>query len=470
VKKIVLLAAWVFAAAGLVSTQVDRAGFVQTGRATQEMTDGGLLAAHPTLPIGSALTIRNIATGREVTVSVTRRIPASAERVVDISADAARAIGLRSGGYVSVLFPADAGASVPLVSGRANVTINNHVAHIPGAIVTVSSHVRIGEPQRISQFSIIAQGDAAVTEIQDTGSTAPLAIVQTVPSFGIAVTDRTHHASVPLVFFFNNRIYLHSIAPNVEVTADGRALDGTIVISEAANGFAILTFTPSSPLPAGRNISIVLGQGLQSARGIPMLADVGLSFVAERGPDTAFAGNYGFERGEIGVHFVGDGAIRRATGPLVPFEGYYYAAISTGNRILSNNVAQDGSISYLILGPILEPFTALSFYYNFASAEFNEYIGRGFDDIARVAIVGPRGSYIRTITSVDLVGTNNMPFIGHPRLPDGGDSYVGYTGWRNFRIANLNVGSPAHITFTVNDVGDRIISSLLAIDAIELER
>jgi len=201
-----------------------------------------------------------------------------------------------------------------------------------------------------------------------------------------------------------------------------------------------------------------------------MIADVSLSFAAERGPETEFAGNYGFELGEIGTHFVGDGAIRPATGSLVPFEGRYYAAISTGRRILSNNVAQDDSISKLILGPISRPFAALSFYCNFVSAEFNEYIGRGFDDIARVTVFGPRGSLTKTITSVDLVGTSNMPFIGHPGLPDGGDSYVGYTGWRNFRIENLNVGSPAHITFVINDVGDSRLSSILAIDAIELER
>jgi len=332
------------------------------------------------------------------------------------------------------------------------------------------SDVWLREEPAASQFTIIIQGDAAVTEIQETGSTAPLAIVQTVPSFGVAVTDRTHHASAPIVFFFNNRIYLHSIAPNVEVTADGTPIDGTIVIDEAASGFAILTFTPSNPLPAGREISIVMGQGLQSARGIRMPADVGLSFVTERGAETDFVGNYGFELGETGVAFAGDGAIRAATGSLVPFEGYYYAAISTGSRILSNNVAQNNRSSYIILGPIPEPFYSLSFYYNFVSAEFNEYVWSQFDDTASVTVFGPRGTYSRVITSVNIVETDNMPFTGHPGLPDGGDTYVGYTGWRNFRIEDLDVGSPAYITFTVTDVGDDALSSILAIDAIELGR
>jgi len=332
------------------------------------------------------------------------------------------------------------------------------------------SNVWLREEPTTSQFTIIVQGNAVVTEIQDTGSTAPLAIVQTIPSFGVAVTERTHHASAPLVFFFNDRIYLHSIAPNVEVTADGTPIDGTIVINEAANGFAVLTFTPSNPLLAGSEISIVMGYGLQSARGIHMLTDVGLSFVTERGSETDFVGNYGFEHGEIGVTFTGDGAIRTATGSLVPFEGNYYAAISTGRRILSDNVAQADRISQITLGPIPEPFFSLSFYYDFVSAEFNEYVGSRFDDTASVTVFGPRGTHTEIITSVNMVGTNNMPFTGHPGLPDGGDSYVGHTGWRNFRIENLDVGSPAYITFTVNDVGDSALSSVLAIDAIELGR
>jgi len=332
--------------------------------------------------------------------------------------------------------------------------------------------VWLREELATSHFTIIVQGEAAVTEIQDTGSTAPLAIVHTIPSFGIAVTDRVHHANAPIVFFFNDRIYLYSIAPNVEVMADGTPIDGTIIINEAANGFAVITFTPTIPLPADTEISIVMGQGLQSARGIQMLADVGLSFVTELGPETAdFVGNYGFELGDIGVIFRGDGAINTARGPLVPFEGNYFAAISTGTRLVSDGVALFGNTeSFILIGPIRDPFFSLSFYYNFISAEFNEWVDSVYDDSAWIYIRGPRGVHFYRIASVNTVRFNNVPFVGFPGMPDAGDGYAGQTGWRNFHVENLDVGSPAFIEFFVTDVTDAIYSSILAIDAIELGR
>jgi len=331
--------------------------------------------------------------------------------------------------------------------------------------------VWLREEPTISHFTIIVQGNAAVTEIQGTGSTAPLAIVHTIPSFGVAVTDRIHHANAPIVFFFNDRIYLYSIAPNVEVTANGIPIDGTIIINEAANGFAVLTFTPTSPLPADTKISIVMGHGLQNARGIQMLADVGLSFVTELDPETDFTGNYGFELGDMGVVFRGDAAINTARGPLVPFEGNYFAAMSTGTRLVSDGAALFGNTESLILiGPIHDPFFSLSFYYNFISAEFNEWVGSAFDDSAWIRIRGPRGVRLYLVASVNTVGFNNVPFVGFPGMPDAGDGYAGQTGWRNFHVENLDVGSPAFIEFFVTDLTDAIFSSILAIDAIDLGR
>ena len=124
---------WLFTVGGLVAsqTQAELANFVQEGRATWEMTAGGLQASHPSLPIGSTPTIRNTATGKEIAVTVTGRIPVSTERVIDISGDAARAIGLEAGGSVLVHFPSPIAADPPpeslsLAQGI-NITIYNHV-------------------------------------------------------------------------------------------------------------------------------------------------------------------------------------------------------------------------------------------------------------------------------------------------------------------------------------------------------
>jgi len=147
-KRTLLALAWLFAAGGLLAAQVEVTNFFQTGRATSEMTDGGLQAAHPNLPIGSTPMIRNPATDREITVTVTGRIPVSNERIIDISADTARAIGLEPGGYVAVLFSANAGASAIPVPGGANIAIHNHVAEILGTGITVLNRIRIDYARR----------------------------------------------------------------------------------------------------------------------------------------------------------------------------------------------------------------------------------------------------------------------------------------------------------------------------------
>jgi len=150
-KKTALLLVWLCAVGGLVAAQVEVTNSIQTGRATLEMTGVGLQAAHPSLPIGSTPTIRNTATGREARVTVTGRIPVSAERIIDISTDAARAIGLEPGGYVAVLFSTSTIASVPrMPPGGVNIAINNNVAHIPGTSVTVFNHIRIGHGRNVA--------------------------------------------------------------------------------------------------------------------------------------------------------------------------------------------------------------------------------------------------------------------------------------------------------------------------------
>jgi rare lipoprotein A len=54
----------------------------------------GLTAAHRTLPMGSTLRVTNLATGQQVYVRVTDRGPFVPGRVLDLSAGAAKAVGL----------------------------------------------------------------------------------------------------------------------------------------------------------------------------------------------------------------------------------------------------------------------------------------------------------------------------------------------------------------------------------------
>ena len=59
-------------------------------------------AAHPTLPFGTQLGVRNIRTGREVVVRVNDRGPFSKRRILDLSYAAAKEIGVVGPGTASV--------------------------------------------------------------------------------------------------------------------------------------------------------------------------------------------------------------------------------------------------------------------------------------------------------------------------------------------------------------------------------
>jgi hypothetical protein len=86
-----------------------------------------------------------------------------------------------------------------------------------------------------------------------------------------------------------------------------------------------------------------------------------------------------------------------------------------------------------------------------------------------VTVYGPRGTYTEIITSVNIVRYDNTQFENYPGMPDKGDPYVGHTGWQRYIIENIDVGMPAYITFSVTDVGDIAVTSILAIDSIELK-
>ena len=58
----------------------------------------GLTAAHPTLPFGTRVRVTNVANGKSVIVSINDRGPFAGNRIVDLSREAAKAIGMiRSG-------------------------------------------------------------------------------------------------------------------------------------------------------------------------------------------------------------------------------------------------------------------------------------------------------------------------------------------------------------------------------------
>jgi len=98
-------------------------GTTQRGRATQEMTSEGFFAAHSSFPLGSSIRVVNTTTGQEVYAVVSGRIPASPNRVVDLSKDVWDTLGLNERTVVMLGYaPPPAARQTPTASEPAPVT------------------------------------------------------------------------------------------------------------------------------------------------------------------------------------------------------------------------------------------------------------------------------------------------------------------------------------------------------------
>jgi hypothetical protein len=75
-----------------ISAQI--ASFSQRGKATQGIPGGGFSIAHPNLPINSQVKVTNTANGKEVEATVIDRVPASNDRIADVSRGVWDALGL----------------------------------------------------------------------------------------------------------------------------------------------------------------------------------------------------------------------------------------------------------------------------------------------------------------------------------------------------------------------------------------
>lgn len=319
------------------------------------------------------------------------------------------------------------------------------------------------EANEAPTYKIVNNGNGGVNTINDDQDYSELEVVQAVP----AVQGTDYPQSIPVLLFFDDKIYLPSLENGIKVTQDGTIIGGTVYINEGANGYAIMTFVPKTPFTPGTTIIFEL-IGIQDDGGNEILnGSYQLSFSVNQIQGGNFDGNGSFNTTD-GVLFLGDGAIMTGTqGCVVPVDGNSFAAITTGDQLISSGSAIGNASSIMILGAIEENISSLSFSYNFLSAEFDEYVDSQFDDSVIVTIVGPNNAHSEFLTSVNTVGTEgNNQCIGFPNMPDAGDDYAGATGWINKTIHFAGVGSPAYVIFTVTDVADTIYSSVLAVDQV----
>lgn len=333
-----------------------------------------------------------------------------------------------------------------------------------GVFYACSDDTNEEEPTQQLTYTIQNFANGAVATQSDSGDTESLGVAQPIPSLN---STEAYPINMPVILFFNDKIFLDSIDENFTVTNNGNVVGGNISIGEASNGFAVLTFTPYDAYGANSEVVVELKSNIQDDGGNGLETDFVLTFTVSSFSSNSFDNNSSFENVSDGIVFVGDGDV--ATGPigcLQATDGNNYALISSGNALVSADAAVGGASSLAILGPISSNISSVSFNYNFLSAEFQEYVGSQFDDSFVATVVGPNGAYVEVVNTVNLVGNNNTECLGFPNFPDDGDSYAGETGWLNQTLNFSQVGSPAYIIFTVTDVSDTIYSSMVALDEV----
>ncbi|MFC0605292.1 Ig-like domain-containing protein [Winogradskyella pulchriflava] len=312
-------------------------------------------------------------------------------------------------------------------------------------------------------YTFVNNGGGAVTTLSNSGDVTGLGVAQAVP----AVQNEIYPKSLPILLFLNDKVYFDSLKGNFEVTQNDELIGGTIYINEAANGYAILTFVPKNTFSSNSTIVLTLKNGIQDASGnhLNLDMDYTLSFQTNSQDGGNFDDNLSFENGDDGVLFLGDGNILSGTqGCVSPTDGNSFAAITSGNSLVSSQSSIGQASSMMILGTISNGFSSINFDYNFLSSEFQEYVDSEFDDSVMITIVGTDNVYSEFLTSVNTVGTNNTQCSDFAGMPDDGDNYSGETGWMTKTINFGNVGNDALVIFTITDVSDTIYSSAFTLD------
>ena len=313
-------------------------------------------------------------------------------------------------------------------------------------------------------IKVVNNGTGAVLEINDSEDSDLLKIVQAVPAVSGEYSSKT-----PIMLFFNDKVLIESISDSFIIKQNDELIGGTISISEAANGYAIFVFIPNEEFDGDATITITVSTDILDDGGNPLVNEFLLEFTTVIDSSGNFDENNNFENNTSGVSFIGDGDILNGPSGCVSAQnGEDFAVITTGSQLVSTGTAIDEASSMMILGPITDrDVSSLSFYYNFVSSEFQEFVGSEFDDTAIFTIYGPDGSYSSFITSVNYVEEiNNTECDGFAGLPDDGDEYAGQTDWTSQTYNFLDVGTPSYIVFTITDVGDEFYSSAIAIDNI----
>ena len=314
----------------------------------------------------------------------------------------------------------------------------------------------------------------------DASDIFPFSIVQTIPPDSSVGIDPNTSISI----FFDDEINPSTISDlsiKVKVASTGESIFGTYSGEFDTDGNTILKFVPFNSLPENTTIKVTLevDGGMEDDGGNTLSAIFEFSFTTQAQAGPLSSGNFGFEGGTDGYVFSGDGAIIGTAGDISPYGGSNMAAISTGDKVVSSNNALGTlfgatTTSILTTGTITVPggTTTLSFYYNFVSAEFDEFIGSSFDDTFLIAINGSSSSTAQVVTSVNMFNSGQTTAVSLPAgytTADGTLSDASQIGWVKKTIDISALGGQITVSFVISDVGDGIYTTILFLDDIAFE-
>lgn len=314
------------------------------------------------------------------------------------------------------------------------------------------------EVQPIPAVSVV--GDFEPFE-PDPSDTTRFDIVQTIPPNGSSnVNPRT-----PVVVFFNDEIDPSSL-DDLAITIGSAAgpILGRYSGSESTIGNTIMFFQPFRSLPPESLITVTLAQtnGLLDDGGNTLASTYSFSFTT--GIATEPPQSLGFEDA-TGWSFTGDATILMTNrGDVVAQEGTNMAVLSTGSAFGGVAISNSSSTITSGLASIPAGSSRLLFDWNFASAEFDAFVGQNFDDYLSVTIAGPAGATSLTLASVNSVGVGGSTPVDLSPLTG-----FEHTGWQSSTIDITELGSPLTVCFSISDVGDTAVDSAAFIDTLRFE-
>ncbi|MRW89475.1 S8 family serine peptidase [Duganella sp. FT80W] len=262
--------------------------------------------------------------------------------------------------------------------------------------------------------------------------------------------------------------YGSNYGAHVDIAAPGTDILSTVPTFADASGYQYKTGTSmASPLVAGV-AALVWGNNPSMTRSQveERLLKTALPLNQQVGPrvdafDAVFNGS--FEHDLSGWKISGTGSAVPKLGPISPVKGVRLGMASTGPdaAVEQSELYQE----FTVRQDVTE--LALSFSYAMVTEEYPEWVGRGFNDDFRVTLETPDG--VEHQVALETVDGSAFSAIGGIDFP-GGDSTVGWTGWKNVVSVKFPLTAGAgKYRLRVRDRGDGIYDTNGLLDTIRFK-